>query len=118
VKFTGGVSDNALKAFYQSANVFMTTSEHEGFCVPLVEAMAMKVAIVAYASSAIPGTVGDVGLVWKERNPYLLAESINSIASDSNLSRALGEMGRRRYERYFTNRKIEAEFLSALGKLV
>jgi glycosyltransferase involved in cell wall biosynthesis len=74
VKFTGGVSDSGLKACYQSASLFMTTSEHEGFCVPLVEAMAMKVPIVAYASSAIPDTVGDVGLVWKERKPYLLAE--------------------------------------------
>jgi glycosyltransferase involved in cell wall biosynthesis len=118
VKFTGGVSDSTLKAYYQCADLFMTASEHEGFCVPLVEAMAMKVPIVAYASSAIPDTVGDAGLVWKERNPYLLAESVNAIVWDATVSTALGEMGRRRYERHYTNRKIETEFLSALGNLL
>src|SRR5712691_7507367 len=51
VIFTGEVSEPALKAYYLVANVFMITSEHEGFCVPLVEEMAMKLPIVAYGSS-------------------------------------------------------------------
>ncbi|HEX8145553.1 MAG TPA: glycosyltransferase family 4 protein, partial [Pyrinomonadaceae bacterium] len=71
VVFTGEVPDEALKAYYLVANALMFASEHEGFCVPLVEAMAMKVPILAYASSAIPGTVADAGLVWPERDPYL-----------------------------------------------
>ena len=116
--FVGEVSDAALKSCYLLSNAFMFASQHEGFCVPLVEAMAMKVPIVAYASSAIPDTVGDAGLVWNERNPYLLAESVNSIMSDRMVGGALAEMGRRRYERHFTNPKIEAKFLSAIGKLL
>ncbi len=94
----------------------MLTSEHEGFCVPLVEAMAMKVPIIAFASSAIPGTIGDAGLVWKERNPYLLAESIDYLNRDESLSAALGQMGRRRYEQVFSNDKIAEEFLKALNQ--
>jgi glycosyltransferase involved in cell wall biosynthesis len=118
VVFTGGVSDPALKSCYLASRAFMITSEHEGFCVPLVEAMALRLPIVAYASSAITDTVSDVGLVWEERNPYLLAESINSIVGDKSVSESLSENGWRRYQEHFTNQKIEASFLSAIGRLL
>jgi glycosyltransferase involved in cell wall biosynthesis len=118
VVFTGGVTDEALKAYYMVADAFMITSEHEGFCVPLVEAMAMKLPIMAYASTAIPGTVGDAGLVWAERDPYLLAESLDLLVKDKTISGALRIKGRRRYEEKFTNERIEAEFLSALDSLL
>lgn len=114
VIFAGGVSDEQLKAYYLVADFFMVTSEHEGFCVPLVEAMAMKVPIIAFASSAIPATIGDAGLVWQERNPYLLAESIDYLNRDESVSAALGQMGRRRYEQVFSNDRIAEEFLRAL----
>ena len=117
VIFTGEVSDGALKALYLASHVFMITSDHEGFCVPLVEAMAMKVPIVGYASSAIPETLGTAGLVWDERNPYLLAESINSIVNDPPVCESLRSMGWRRYLQYFTNKRIEAAFLSAINQL-
>jgi len=118
VVFTGVVSDEQLKAYYLVADIFMMASEHEGFCVPLVEAMAMKVPIIACASSAIPGTVGKAGLVWKERDPYLLAESINFLARDESTCAALGLMGWRRYERLFSNERIEAELFNALNHLI
>jgi glycosyltransferase involved in cell wall biosynthesis len=118
VVFTGEVTEAALKAYYMSAHVFMITSEHEGFCVPLVEAMAMKVPIVARSSSAIPATVGDSGLVWKENNPYLLAESVNFIVSDQSLSASLSERGYERYRQRFTNESIREDFLSALASLL
>jgi glycosyltransferase involved in cell wall biosynthesis len=118
VVFTGEVSDNELKAYYTVAHVFMITSEHEGFCVPLVEAMSMKVPIVAYGSSAIPGTVDGVGLVWNEKNPYLLAESVNKIVTGNGVGATLGRMGLRRYEQHFTNERIRTKFLNAIGKLL
>jgi glycosyltransferase involved in cell wall biosynthesis len=118
VVFAGEVSDSALKAYYSLADVFMMTSEHEGFCVPLVEAMSMKIPIVAYGSSAIPDTVGGVGLVWNERNPYLLAESVNSIVKGNGIGASLGQMGLSRYEQHFTNERIKARFLNAIGKLL
>ena len=114
VVFAGGVSDEQLKAYYLAADFFMLTSEHEGFCVPLVEAMAMKVPIIAFASSAIPATIGDAGLVWQERNPYLLAASIDYLNRDESLSAALGLMGRRRYEQVFNNDRLAEEFTRAL----
>jgi glycosyltransferase involved in cell wall biosynthesis len=115
VVFTGGVTDEALKAYYMTAHVFLITSRHEGFCVPLVEAMAMKVPIVAYSSSAIPDTAGDAALVWPERNPNLAAESINMIVSDEELGAGLGLLGWRRYQQLFSNEKIEQLFINALA---
>jgi glycosyltransferase involved in cell wall biosynthesis len=92
----------------------MITSEHEGFCVPLVEAMSMKVPLVAYGSSAIPETVGQAGMVWKERNINLLAESVNSIISDASLGQGLSRLGWQRYQELFTNARVETRFLNAL----
>lgn len=118
VVFTGEASDSELRAYYSLADVFMITSDHEGFCVPLVEAMAMKVPIVAYGSTAIPGTVDGAGLVWSENNSYLLAESINSIVTGKGVAESLGRMGLRRYEERFTNEKISANFLNVVGRLL
>lgn len=117
VVFTGGVPDEALKAYYLAADVFVFASEHEGFCVPLVEAMSMKVPIVTYASSAIPETVAGTGLVWKERNPFLLAESVSFLTKEADVSASLGLMGYERYEQLFTNQKIEEQFLHALREI-
>ena len=117
VVFTGGVSDEALKAYYLVADAFVTVSEHEGFCVPLVEAMSMKLPITAYASTAIPETIGDAGIVWAERNPILIAESIDLFVRDNAVREALGQRGYRRYESMFTNEKAERIFLEAMSKL-
>jgi glycosyltransferase involved in cell wall biosynthesis len=117
VVFTGGVSDEALKAYYLVADAFVTVSEHEGFCVPLVEAMSMKLPITAYASAAIPETLGDAGIVWPEHNALLMAESIDRVIRDKSVRDALGERGYRRYESTFTNRIVERIFLQAMSKL-
>ena len=117
VVFTGGASDEVLKAYYLVANAFVTVSEHEGFCVPLVEAMSMKLPITAYAATAIPETLGDAGIVWTERNAMLMAESINRLVRDRAVRKALGERGYRRYESLFTNEKVERSFLQAMSKL-
>lgn len=118
IGFAGGVSDQELKAYYSVADVFLTTSEHEGFCVPLVEAMALKLPIAAYASSAIPETVGPAGILWDERNPYLLAESISSIVNDKGLARSLSAMGWRRYQQLFTNEQIRKQFVNAFDRIL
>ena len=117
VVFSGGVSDEALKAYYMLGDVFVTVSEHEGFCVPLIEAMSMKLPIAAFASAAIPETVGDAGLTWPERDPFLIAESVDLILQDNSIRAGLGLRGLRRYQAMFTNQKIENAFLSALANI-
>jgi glycosyltransferase involved in cell wall biosynthesis len=116
VLFVGGVSDSELKAYYSVADIFMITSQHEGFCVPLVEAMSMKIPIIAYASTAIPGTVGRAGIVWNEHDPELLAASADMIVNDPQVRGWLGEMGLRRYRQRFTNEKIKEQLFEAFGK--
>lgn len=114
VIFTGAVTDAQLKAYYLAADFLLLTSHHEGFCVPLVEAMALKVPIITCDSSAIPATVGKAGLVWKERNPYLLAHSIDYLNQNDMVGAELGLMGRKRYEEFFSNTQIADDFLDAL----
>jgi glycosyltransferase involved in cell wall biosynthesis len=117
VVFSGGVSDEALKSYYLVADAFVMASEHEGFCVPLVEAMSMKLPITAFASTAIPETLGEAGLAWPERDPFLIAESIDLILRDNSVRAALALRGRQRYETKFTNQIIESSFLHALSCL-
>jgi glycosyltransferase involved in cell wall biosynthesis len=118
VVFVESVSEAELKAFYQCASVFVLASEHEGFCVPLVEAMALRVPIVAYGAAAVPHTVGNAALVWDEPDPFLLAQSIVTVVSDAAVRRNLIERGWHRYQKYFTNQRLERQFLHALQPLL
>jgi glycosyltransferase involved in cell wall biosynthesis len=117
VTFTGEVSDSALKSYYLVSSVFAITSEHEGFCVPALEAMSMKLPVVAYSSSAVPEMVEGAGIILKERSPYLMAEAIDRLTRDEAAGYALGMTGWQRYEQDFTNEKIETELFRALRNL-
>ena len=68
VIFSGHISFQAVLAYYKIADVFLCMSEHEGFCVPLVEAMYFGVPIVAYDSSAIADTLGGAGILLKNKD--------------------------------------------------
>ncbi len=114
VIFVDSVTVAELRAYYERAAAFVLTSEHEGFCVPLVEAMALQVPIVAYGTTAVPHTVGDAGLVWDEPDPYLLAQSIDRVVRDVAVRGSLTERGRRRYQQWFANPRLERRFVYAL----
>jgi glycosyltransferase involved in cell wall biosynthesis len=77
----------------------------------------MKLPIAAYASTAIPETLGDAGIAWSDRDPVLMAESIDLFVRDTAVRNALGLRGRRRYESMFTNEKIEHTFVEAMARL-
>jgi glycosyltransferase involved in cell wall biosynthesis len=118
VVFVGEVTDHALKAYYLVADLFLMTSEHEGFCVPLIEAMALKVPIVAGGSTAIPGTLGSAGIVWEEPEADLLAHSIHAVVREEETRVGLGVLGQRRYEEEFAPERIEDQFLAAVDGLL
>lgn len=111
VVFTGEISTDSLKSYYLLADAMLMTSEHEGFSVPLVEAMAMKVPIVAYASTAIPETAKDAALIWRERNPFLIAQSIAFLEANETAKMEMVYRGSRRYAENFSNHAIEKQFL-------
>ena len=115
VALHGEVSGAALAARYAAASVFVMSSEHEGFCVPIVEAMAFGVPVVALGTTAVPETVGDAGIVWSERDPRRFAVGIKRLLDNPDERAWLGEQGRRRFAARFENRMIEERLASELG---
>lgn len=93
----GRVSGGVLAAMYRSASVVVTASEHEGVCLPLVEAMSFGVPIVARACAAIPETLGRAGLLLPEDDdPGLLCEALLAVLEDHGLCSTLVDEGTRR----------------------
>ena len=83
--FPGAVPDVELAAYYRAASVYLSMSEHEGFCVPLLEAMAAGVPVLAYASSAVPETLGGAGVTFTDKDPEYVAELLGQLAFDPHL---------------------------------
>lgn len=82
VFFFDHISDQALKAFYSCADVFLCMSEHEGFCLPIIEAMQNGVPVIAYAAAAIPDTMGDAGIQVETKDAKEISELIDRIIHD------------------------------------
>jgi glycosyltransferase involved in cell wall biosynthesis len=85
VHFIGHVSDEELVAFYEVADLFLCASEHEGFCVPLVEAFYKAVPVLAYAATAVPSTMDGAGVLYKEKDPVYVAALMDGILSNPDL---------------------------------
>jgi glycosyltransferase involved in cell wall biosynthesis/SAM-dependent methyltransferase len=115
VRFRGEIDEASLARHYASASVFVTTSEHEGFCVPIVEAMAFGVPVVALATSAVPETVGEAGIVWPERDPRRFAVTLAELLRDPGEMRALSRAGLARYRERFARRVLEQQFTATIA---
>ncbi len=105
--FTGAVPDEDLGTFYRWADAYVSLSEHEGFCVPLVEAMAANVPILAYAAGAVPETLGGAGLLFAPKDLELAAEMLAMLVYDRPVREAVLE-GQRRRLQDFSAARIEA----------
>ena len=84
VIFPGHISFNSILAYYNLADVFLCMSEHEGFCVPLIEAMYFDIPIIAYNSSAIPFVLDGSGIIVHDKNEKKIASLINKIVKDED----------------------------------
>jgi len=100
VVMTGAVGFPELLAYYRSAGIFVSMSEHEGFCVPLLEAMHFNIPIIAYDSTAVPYTLGNAGLLFKEKDYLKIAELINIVVTDAELKDRLVRGGRQRLKEF------------------
>lgn len=107
VSFLGKVSDERLRALYRGCDVFLSLSEHEGFCVPLIEAMAFDLPVVALASSAISETVGRGGLLLENDDPATAAGVVRTICDEPELRRRLRLAGRRNIARFRRDLTLE-----------
>ncbi len=101
VTFTGHLPANQLAACFERADVFASASEHEGFCVPLLESFHYGKPIVAFPGGAVPETVGDAGVVLRERDPIAFAAAIDRVSRDRDLADDLRRRGRQRLSTHF-----------------
>jgi glycosyltransferase involved in cell wall biosynthesis len=85
VLFAGHVNAAQLAAYYASASVYLSMSEHEGFGVPLLESMFFGVPIVAYKATAVPETLGDAGVLITVKEHAATAELIGLLVEDQEL---------------------------------
>ena len=104
VIFPGHIAFNAILAYYKIADLFLCMSEHEGFCVPLVEAMFFETPIVAYASTAIPGTLGGSGVLVETKEPEAVAEKMHQVITDQAYREEIIEKQKRRLEDFSYDR--------------
>lgn len=116
VRLTGPVSAGGLLAHYRAADVFVCLSEHEGFCIPLLEAMASKVPVVAFASSAVPGTLGDAGVLLGSKRPATVSAAVHRVVSDQALRAALVAAGTTRLH-HFSPERTRARWVEVLEGL-
>lgn len=94
--FTGPVPDDELAAYYRTASAYVSLSEHEGFCVPLVEAMAAGVPVLAYGAAAVPETLGGAGVCFTPKDLEHAAELLGLLVYDDELRSAVIAGQRRR----------------------
>jgi glycosyltransferase involved in cell wall biosynthesis len=87
VLMPGSITDRELLAYYRTADLFWSMSEHEGFCVPLVEAMWFDTPILALKSSAVPETLGGSGLMFEEKMNWEEVAALAHFAADDPLLR-------------------------------
>jgi glycosyltransferase involved in cell wall biosynthesis len=103
VRLLGTVPDEDLGTFFATADVFVCLSEHEGFCNTAVEAMAHDLPVVAFASTALPRTIGGAGLLLSDKSPAVVAEAVSRVMSDAGVRRGLVEAGRSRHRELSMN---------------
>ncbi len=91
VRFFGHVTNAELAACYEVADIFLCASEHEGFCVPLVEAFREGIPVLAYAATAVPATMDGAGVLYDSRDPCQVAGLVDRIATDRRLRERIVE---------------------------
>ena len=108
VTFESGLSTGELADRFRAAHVFVSLSEHEGFCIPLLEAFHMGVPVVARPAGGVPEVAGDAALLTDERDPAVLAELVALAVEDGELRSALRERGRARLPAYAPDATVQA----------
>ena len=113
VEIAGSVTHEELIAYYAASDAFVCLSNHEGFCVPLLEAMHHRVPIVAYMNTAVPETVQNAGLILPNKEPLRVAAAIERVVRDGQLRAALAESASERVASFALPR-VREEFAAAL----
>jgi L-malate glycosyltransferase len=110
-------NDSEVSAYYQAADVFVCLSQHEGFCVPIVEAMSYGTPVIALAAGAVPDTVGDAGILLRDADPVVVATSVHRLLADEGLRSRLVASGHNRVAAHDLERERETFVRLLLGPL-
>jgi glycosyltransferase involved in cell wall biosynthesis len=89
VHFLGHVSNEELTALYDVADLFLCASEHEGFCVPIVEAFYKRIPVIAYAAAAVPSTMDGGGVLHETTDPFEIARLMGAVLDNGDLEEAV-----------------------------
>ena len=117
VEITGSVPDAVLGAHYATADVYVSLSDHEGFCVPLLEAMHHGLPVVAFGAGAVPETVGAGGIVLDRKDPPTVAAAVARVVSDGSVREELVRAGHARVE-HFALARSQALLRDAIASVV
>lgn len=116
VIFTGHISFAKLLAYYRVSDVFLCMSEHEGFCVPLAEAMYLNVPVIAFRSSAVTQTLGDAGVLTDAKEPGAVAVQIHKIVTEPEYEQRLVRLGQERI-RELAYDKVKSQMMCFLSRI-
>ena len=117
VEFVGSIGPGELSAYYSSADVLVCCSDHEGFCVPLLEAMHHRLPVVAYGAAAVPETLADAGIVLPSKSPVLVAAAVQRVLTDHKLRDSIVSAGVNR-TRSFTAEGARRAFAQAIEQVL
>jgi glycosyltransferase involved in cell wall biosynthesis len=117
VLFVGHVSLEELIAFYKASHIFLCLSEHEGFCVPLLESMYFDLPILAYHSTAVPFTLGPSGILINEKRYEEIAEMIHLIVTNLTLKEAILRSQRKQFA-FFSRSFVKEVLLKHIKSII
>lgn len=115
VEFIGEINEQSLVSYYKGSDFFVSASEHEGFCVPIIEAQYFGLPILTLSSSAIDETIGDYQLILQDDVRQFTA-AIEILASKPDYQRYLIEMGHDNFNQRFRVEIIENRFRSIMTR--
>jgi L-malate glycosyltransferase len=114
--FVGHISQQELNALYKTSDLLLVMSEHEGFCVPILEAFYFGLPVIAFAAGAIPETSNGGALLFDDKKPELLAALITKVLDDSDLKKQLKAAGHDALQRHLEF-PIENELMKIIAEV-
>lgn len=119
VHFSGHVTFDELVSFYRISDVFVILSEHEGFCVPIIESFYMGIPVIAYSSTAVPETMNGAGILLEKKDPLYVAQNIDRVVREKEFREEIIAKQNVAFEKYKKEnlKKIFLKYIDEVSKI-
>ena len=107
ILFTGHIPFDELLSVYELGDVFLSMSEHEGFCLPLIESSFLKVPVVAYNAGAVSETLNGSGLIFNTKKTEFVAGLLEKVINDDQIREEMKKKQKQLIESYLKEAKPE-----------